>query len=133
MAGEDYQPTVSGNVDEGNVKDMPVPTEIAAPTEEAPLIDLAQLSSDEQTTDSEESTPTVKAPSPTPETDSDFQAVTEKIAVQGDKTQKHESSRKATKKAKDASLEPQNKRRSLAEVKQVDVMESKDTPAFDTA
>ncbi|MFT5648023.1 MAG: hypothetical protein ACI976_002719, partial [Aureispira sp.] len=121
LAGEDYQPTVSGKVDEGNVKDMPVPTETAAPTNDAPLIDLAQISSDEDSTGSEESAPTVKAPSSTPDTDSDFQAVTEKIATQGAKTQKHESSSTAIGKAKKASLEPQNKKQSLAEVKQVDV------------
>lgn len=133
MTGDDYQPVVNNNVAEGNIKDMPVPTEIASPTEETPLIDLAQLASEEDTGSSEESAPIVKAPSPTPETDADFQAVTEKVGAQGEKTQKHESSSSATKKAEEASVEPQNKKQSLAEVQHVDKIESKETPAFDTS
>ncbi|CAA6809592.1 MAG: Unknown protein, partial [uncultured Aureispira sp.] len=133
LAGDDYQSTPSGTVDEGSVKDMPVPTEIAAPSKEAPLIDLAQLSSEADSASSEEAAPIAKVPSLTPETDSDFQAMTEKIGTQGEQTQKHESSGKAVEKAKKASVEPQNKKQSLAEVKQVDKIESKETPAFDTS
>lgn len=132
LAGEDYQPTVN-NSEEGTLQKMPLPTQVIAPVEEAPLIDLAQLATDEETSDSEETAPIVKAPLPTPETDSNFQAVSEKIALQGEKTQKHESSRRATQKAENASVEPQNKKRSLAEVKQVDKIESKETPTFDTS
>jgi hypothetical protein len=134
LAGDDYQATANtGNVEEGNVQNMPVPTEVATPSKEAPLINLAELASDEDSSSSEESAPVIKAPTVTPETDPDFQAVTEKITAQGEKTQQHESSHSATEKAEKASVEPQNKKQSLAEVKQVDIIKDKETPAFDTS
>lgn len=100
---------------------------------EAPLINLEDIRK-EGTTPSSETTPTpVKTPLPSPEKDPAFKAVTQKIEVEGDKEQKHNSSSVEVKAAEDAAVEPSHKKQSIAQANQVAKIEEQETPAFDTA
>ncbi len=97
--------------------------EEVAPTNEAPV-------------ENSVARPEIVQPNPTPlatpESDPDFQAVTDSVATEGDQEQEHQSAEHETQEAERAAVEPTNKRESVAQGNQVEKIEGQDTPEFNT-
>jgi hypothetical protein len=69
----------------------------------------------------------------TPEENENFQALKAQVGQTAEKQRHHESSSKASAKAQAASLSPSNERESLAQAKQVNIMNDQDAEEFSTA